>query len=147
VLGVGRGGPVGPGSVEAGHIDATGATAPAAAGTDPPAGRIRGDGRTARPAARLGERDAWTALAAVDGLGPVTFGALLGAFGSARGILAVAATRRGLVRLVTAAAEGGLRMPDDVARGVAEARAGWPALAARMAAVGLVAVKIGRAHV
>lgn len=79
-------------------------------------------------------------LAAVDGLGPVTFGVLLAAFGSARGILAVAGTRRGPVRLVAAAAEGGLRMPDDVARGVADAPAGWPTLSARMAAVDVVAV-------
>jgi DNA processing protein len=76
----------------------------------------------------------------VDGLGPVTFGVLLAAFGSARGILAVAATRRGPARLVAAAAAGGLRMADDLVEGVVAAPAGWPSLAARLAASDIVAV-------
>ena len=70
----------------------------------------------------------------------MTFGALLGAFGSARRTLVVAATRRGAARLVAAAAAAGLRMPGDVADRVAGAAAGWPAVAARLAAADVVAI-------
>jgi DNA processing protein len=48
------------------------------------------------------ERDAWVVLAAVPGLGPVSFGRLLGAFGSATGILR-AASERGAVALLVEA--------------------------------------------
>src|SRR5256885_15531406 len=43
----------------------------------------------------LEERDAWTVLASIHGLGPVTFGSLLRRFGSGRGILSVARRRGG----------------------------------------------------
>src|SRR5450759_1449996 len=43
-------------------------------------------------AQRGAERDAWVALLAVTGLGPITFGSLLAAFGSARAVLEAAAS-------------------------------------------------------
>lgn len=45
------------------------------------------------------ERDAWVTLLGVPGLGPVTFAGLLGAFGSARAVLDVAAGPAGPARL------------------------------------------------
>jgi DNA processing protein len=45
------------------------------------------------------ERKAWVILLSVSGLGPVTFGALLNAFGSARQVLAVASGEAGAERL------------------------------------------------
>lgn len=64
------------------------------------------------PAARLiedpeasSERDAWVTLLGVPGLGPVTFTALLAAFGSARAVLAVAAGTAGPSRLCEALAQ------------------------------------------
>jgi len=45
------------------------------------------------------ERDAWVTLLAVSGLGPVTFGALLDAFGSARAVMDVATSAGGAERL------------------------------------------------
>jgi DNA processing protein len=53
---------------------------------------------------RIEERDAWVVLAAVEGVGPVSFGRLLARFGSARAVLAVAAGRDGVRRLVAATA-------------------------------------------
>lgn len=88
----------------------------------------------------LSEEEAWTVLAAVDGLGPVTFGALLRAFGTARGVLASAATARGPTRLVAAAAAEGLRMAGEVAEAVGAATADWPALRASLAEAGVVAI-------
>lgn len=51
------------------------------------------------------ERDAWVALLSVQGLGPVSFGALLAAFGSARGVLHAASGPGGPDRLVQALAD------------------------------------------
>jgi DNA processing protein len=51
------------------------------------------------------ERDAWVILLSVPGLGPVSFGALLGAFGSARAVLAAAAEPAGPARLLEALAD------------------------------------------
>ncbi len=87
-----------------------------------------------------GEREAWIALAAVDGLGPVTFGVLLRAFGSARGALAVASRRGGAARVATACAGEGLRMAPDVAARIACARDGVSGLMARLDALGLAAI-------
>jgi len=50
------------------------------------------------------ERDAWVVLLSVSGLGPVSFGALLGAFGSAREVLSAACQPNGPERLVEALA-------------------------------------------
>ncbi len=151
MLGVGRGGPLGaPGAVtghatsgpSAGTAQADAAGRGSEAGspghaTRPPSPR---SGRTAGPPGVLSERDAWVALAAVDGLGPVTFGALLRSLGSGRRILDVASGRSGARRIVAAAAGEGLRMPPDVADAIVAARDGAPLLLARLAALGVTAV-------
>jgi len=89
VLGVSASGPTG---VAAGHADL------------PSRGRM-GQSEPARPVARPGmpaeERAAWSVLAAVDGLGPVGFQALLRRFGSGTAILAAAAGPGGAERLAT----------------------------------------------
>jgi DNA protecting protein DprA len=51
------------------------------------------------------EHDAWVVLLAVPGLGPVTFAALLAAFGSARATLAAAAGANGAAHLQAAVAD------------------------------------------
>lgn len=144
MLGVGRSGPVGPavGSADSGRGyrgAPTGAVEPAAGPSDPRHDTAppspRHAGRPQR--ARLTERDAWAALAAVDGLGPVSFGALVRAFGSARAVIARAERPDGAVRLVAAAAGEGLRMTEDVAAGVGRARSGWDAVRRRLAEEGV----------
>ncbi len=52
-----------------------------------------------------GERDAWTVLSVVDGLGPVAFAALLARFGSARAIVAAAGDPGALERLADTPAQ------------------------------------------
>jgi len=111
MLGVGRHGPVGlaagdgPGgpqepSAAAARVD----VATAGEATAP---------RVARPPDT--ERDAWVVLAATDGVGPVTFGRLLEAFGSAVGVLETARGRHGVAALIA---------------GSAGADGAWPSLAA-----------------
>ncbi|MGD0249016.1 MAG: DNA-processing protein DprA [Candidatus Limnocylindrales bacterium] len=51
------------------------------------------------------ERDAWVVLLSVSGLGPVSFGALLAAFGSARAVLDSATAPDGPARLLAALAD------------------------------------------
>ena len=75
---------------------------------------------------RSAERDAWTVLAAVDGLGPVGFHDLLGRHGSGVAILAEAARPDGLSRLLaasSAARDGAARrsLSPAVARAIVEA--------------------------
>ena len=53
------------------------------------------------------ERDAWVVLLSVPGLGPVSFGALLSAFGSARAALQAASGLDGPSRLLQALADAG----------------------------------------
>lgn len=77
------------------------------------------------------ERDAWVVLLSVHGLGPVSFGALLAAFGSARTILAAASEPTGPTRLLQALADGTSSTDDDPnvvfdACAVAESQAGTP---------------------
>ncbi|MFL5727779.1 MAG: DNA-processing protein DprA [Chloroflexota bacterium] len=89
MLGVGSGGPTGPWL---------------AAAAEPPTTAVNVTPRTGsasrRP--RLTERQAWAVLTAVDGLGPVGFGALLREFGSALGILETALEAGAVARLVAA---------------------------------------------
>jgi DNA processing protein len=87
VLGVGQAGPTGAWS--------------AAEAAPTPVAATRAPGGMRRPT-RLTERQAWACLAAVDGLGPVGFGALLRAFGSGRAILAAALRPGAVPRLVEA---------------------------------------------
>ncbi len=150
VLGVGRGGPLGPlpaatvqGSPGVGAAEAQAAAAAphvtVAGGGAPPRA---GGPAPPRPAVARGlsERDAWVVLAAVDGLGPVTFGALLRAVGSARAILDLAARRAGPARIAAAVAGEGLRMAPDLAAAIARARGDAPALLGRLATLGVGAV-------
>jgi DNA processing protein len=138
MLGIGRGGPLG-------H----------AATAAPPVGRAAAiDGRAdvgapggapapplVRPSPRpLAEREAWIALAAVDGIGPVTFGVLVRAYGTARGVLDAASRRGGTGRVVAACAADGLRVAPEVAARIAAARDDAPTLVARLAALELDAV-------
>ncbi|HEX7492248.1 MAG TPA: DNA-processing protein DprA [Candidatus Limnocylindrales bacterium] len=58
------------------------------------------------PIAAAQEREAWVALLSVPGLGPVSFGALLRALGSARAVMAVAGEADGATRLVQALVDG-----------------------------------------
>ena len=51
------------------------------------------------------ERDAWVVLGEAPGVGPVSFGRLIGVFGSASAVLAAARARRGAVTLVDAVAD------------------------------------------
>jgi DNA processing protein len=57
------------------------------------------------------ERDAWVALLAVPGLGPITFAALLAALGSARAVLNLAAQPAGPARLREALARVAMDAP------------------------------------
>jgi DNA processing protein len=72
--------------------------------TDRDAGRAADGAEAAwatQPAADV-ERDAWVVLLSVSGLGPVSFGALLAAFGSARAVLDASAEPGGCERLLEA---------------------------------------------
>src|SRR5689334_11734912 len=85
MLGIGRRGPLGREVEEAG-----------------------GGGEEREPALRdlpdLDERDAWAILGSIDGVGPVSFERLVGRFGSAIGVLAVARRRDGVRRMIGATA-------------------------------------------
>jgi DNA processing protein len=73
--------------------------------------------RCRESAAATLEREAWVALLSVPGLGPVGFGALLGALGSGRAVMAVACEADGPARIVQALAE----MPEEIGEGSAAA--------------------------
>jgi DNA processing protein len=95
------------------------------------------------------ERDAWTVLTAVDGLGPIAFAALLAAFGNGRSIL-LAAAEPGAIRRLTAtpAAEPSgtvqHRRPvsDSLAAAIASAVQEGPHVLERTRALGLVVVTV-----
>ncbi len=81
-----------------------------------------GDGARREPpsdAERAAEQDAWAVLAAISGLGPVAFGALLGRFGSGRAILAAAAGRGTTGLIITG--EGRRVVGEDLAARIGEA--------------------------
>jgi DNA processing protein len=99
-----------------------------------------GAGRTSgppadSPVAEL-ERDGWVVLLSVLGLGPVSFGALLGAFGSAQAVLAAATEANGPGRLVQALAEAATEDDDAVDGLVFDACAGSAAAMRRPPAIG-----------
>jgi DNA processing protein len=79
---------------------------------------------TAAESQRGAERDAWVTLLAVAGLGPITFGALLAAFGSARAVLEAAASPIGpnLLRETLADQARTAASADGGARSAKEAR-------------------------
>jgi DNA processing protein len=74
--------------------------------------------RAADDAEANAEREAWVTLLDVPGLGPVTFTALLAAFGSARAVLDVAVGAAGPLRLCEALAQAALDASDLVDDGV-----------------------------
>ena len=69
------------------------------------------------------ERDAWVVLGEAAGVGPVSFGRLVGAFGSASAVLAAARGRRGAVILVEAVADadGSASLAPATARAIVQA--------------------------
>ncbi len=158
MLGVGRGGPLGSAALRGSSAGVQPVAEPRAANGEtrvdgrgaPTAGRVGTGGRgastggrgprAAAPGRPLTEREAWIVLAAVEGLGPVTFGALLRAFGSARRAVEVTAGRGGVPRLVRDVAGEGLRMDPALAAAIAGARSGAAALLGRLDALGVRAV-------
>lgn len=129
MLGIGRGGPLG--AEEAGRASGGGVVpGPLPGPRDPEAGQ-RDSVRT--PPSRLSEREAWIVLAAVDGIGPVTFGALLRAFGSGRRALDSASGAGGPARLAAAVGGEGLTMDRGLAGRIGLARAEAATLFARLA--------------
>ncbi len=137
---MGSGGPLGTGQErEAGVPRRAAALDPAldqalagAAEVGPPAGAGLRPG-PARPT----EREAWAVLASIDGLGPVTFGVILGAFGSVRRALEAAARPRGARRLAAAAAAHGLHLAPEVAAAIGTAGTAWRPLLDRLARLGV----------
>lgn len=126
MLGIGRTGPLG--AAEVGRDDDSNVPDPGR----PVVAVEREDAVRATPA-RLSEREAWIVLAAVEGIGPVTFGALLRAFGSGRRALAVAAGPGGTARLAAAVAGEGLTMDPGLAARIGPAGAGAGTLFAQLA--------------
>ena len=121
MLGVGSGGPL-----DRGEGPCPGASRPEAARGSSCAAAGEPALPAAAPArpgpARLTEREAWAVLASVDGLGPVTFGVILRACGSARRALEAAARPGGRRRLTGSAAEHGLQLAPEVAAAIGTAR-------------------------
>ncbi len=70
------------------------------------------------PAPTIGERDAWVVLAGAEGVGPVTFGRLVAAFGSALAVLQAASAGDSCAELVAAS-----RGPDGASPTLARAGA------------------------
>ena len=135
MLGIGRAGPLGGSPVAPA---ASAAVMPGSPGRGPAdlkatAEPVADQGGPPRPAlVGLSEREAWIVLAAVEGIGPVTFGALLRALGSARRALAVAAGPGGSARLTAAVAAEGLSMDPGLAARIGPAGAAGGTLLARL---------------
>jgi DNA processing protein len=92
------------------------------------------------------EREAWAVLAAVRGLGPVGFAALLHAFGTARRILEVAAEPGGAGRLADTPGtlDGGRVRPinDDLAHVIVATAERAPAILGRLRSLGIRVVTV-----
>ena len=101
MLGVGRYGPLGRDIED----DGGGSGGQAAPGVGRPAAGERGPAPGSPRPSAIAERDAWVVLAAVPGLGPVSFGRLLATFGSAAAVLRVAAEPHAAPRLAAASAD------------------------------------------
>lgn len=89
---------------------------------------------------RTAERGAWAVLASVDGIGPMTLGALLRALGDGRGVLRAAGGPRGAERLVEAAASEGVRLEVLVAAAAVAAADRGAQILAAIEQAGLVVV-------
>jgi DNA processing protein len=100
-------------------------------------------GLTASSAEPAAERDAWAVLAAVDGLGPMGFNALLKRYGSGMAILAEAASSGGIRRLAATPyrdeMDGAPRrlINGALADAIADAAQGATATLVRLAGLGL----------
>ena len=136
MLGIGRGGPLGATEV----LGEGGGDSVADLDPGLPAPTVAGGALIRGAPVRLSEREAWIVLAAVEGIGPVTFGALLRAFGSARGALGAAAAQGGPARLAAAVAGEGLTMDPGLAGRIGPAGAGARTLFARLSELGIVAL-------
>lgn len=140
MLGVGAGGPVGADSAES----AMGVVTAGTRSSDPAADR---------PPTRDAERDAWAVLAAVDGLGPVGFAALLRRYRSGHAILHEAASPGGAKRLADTPGDHGddggraLRRPvtPTVAIRIVEAAQRAGATSGRLRSLGLQIVTVADA--
>jgi len=111
----------------------------------PPLSASHSRAATATPTAgalSLDEVDAWAVLVAVDGIGPVTLAALLGALGSGRAVLSTAAGPAGPQRLAEAVAARGGRLDARLGRAIADAAQQAPALVARVRALGIEVLTI-----
>ena len=108
MLGIGRGGPLGGIEVEDRGGRATPADAPSVTTHGPDAA----------------ERDAWVVLAGVEGVGPVSFGRLVSAFGSAEAVLAAARAPGSTASLVAATTDGDGGSPTLAPSAAAALRAG-----------------------
>ncbi len=149
MLGVGRDGPCGEWrSAGVGPVAGTG-PGQSSAIASPPRGRPSVAPRVHpatpdRPggALSLDEVDAWAVLVAVDGIGPATLAALLGALGSGRAVLETAAGPAGPRRLAAAVAARGGRLDATLGRAIADAARDAPVLVARVRALGIEVVTI-----
>ena len=104
-------------------------------------GRPAGPGEPRRlPPSRLSEREAWIVLSAVEGIGPVTFGALVRAFGGARSVLAAGAGPDGPAKLAGAVAAEGLTMDPGLAARIGPAGVAGGTLIARIGELGIEAL-------
>jgi DNA processing protein len=92
------------------------------------------------------ERDAWTVLASVDGLGPIGLAALLAAYGSAKDVLAVAARPGGVDELAaTPNTDLGRRAQpilDEVSEAIAAATQRAAQIVGRIRALGVRVVTV-----
>lgn len=132
MLGVGAAGPLSSGPATAMHAD-------------------RPDRPTPRPVTMdPSERDAWAVLATVDGLGPAAFAVLLARYGTARAILADAASPRGARRLadtppidsIRNRGQAWLPISETVADEIVHAAASAPAITQRVADLGIRVVTL-----
>ena len=149
MLGVGRDGARGEwraGPVESGVGIASGLAPDLAPSARPPvAAGAPSRAATPEPASgslSLDEVDAWAVLVAVDGIGPVTLAALLGALGSGRAVLSTAAGPAGPRRLADAVAARGGRLDATLGRAIADAAQQAPVLVARVRALGILVLTI-----
>jgi DNA processing protein len=119
MLGVGRSGPTGGDPAAAMPLTGPALTDPtmARAVRSPDRG---GDGPGG---SGLSEREAWVVLNGTEGVGPVSFGRLVAAFGDVRSVLRVARERDGAARLVRAAADDatGRWLSPSLARAIVDA--------------------------
>jgi DNA processing protein len=127
MLGIGRGGPLG---VAAASVSTGDGLPDLGVGRPlPPSGQ---GGPARSPRGRLSEREAWIVLAAIEGIGPVTFGALVRSLGSARRVLATGGGPGGPARLAAAVAAEGLTMDPGLAARIGPAGAAGSTLLARL---------------